>query len=86
MSPQELLADAKHANEMPEVPIDQSKPNFYLIGLKGPLLEEWRKQINNLGVKLVTHIQVYIYPKLQITSIAPEKTRRWTKNRRTKSR
>jgi subtilisin family serine protease len=35
---------------------NQSEPNFYIVQLKGPLLEEWRKQIKNLGVEFLAHI------------------------------
>nr|MBC7245292.1 S8 family serine peptidase [Chloroflexota bacterium] len=40
----------------PEPTIDRSKPNFYLIQLKGPLLEEWRRQLRQLRVQLLEYV------------------------------
>lgn len=40
----------------PAVPVDLSKPSFYLIQLKGPLMEQWREQLQNLGVELLEYI------------------------------
>ena len=39
-----------------EPQIDPSGPNFYLIQLKGPLMEKWRKELNDLGVELLEYI------------------------------
>jgi serine protease AprX len=39
--------------------IDQTKPNFYIIKFKGPLLDGWRRQIDNLGVRLIESIPYY---------------------------
>jgi serine protease AprX len=38
------------------LPVDLTKPNFYLIGLKGPLLEVWRKKLEELGVRFLEHM------------------------------
>ena len=39
-----------------EPSIDPSGPNFYLIQLKGPLMESWRQQIEDLEVDLLEYI------------------------------
>ncbi|MEJ2208836.1 MAG: S8 family serine peptidase [Anaerolineae bacterium] len=36
--------------------IDPSGPNFYLLQLKGPLMEGWRQQIDDLGIELLEYI------------------------------
>lgn len=36
--------------------IDHAKPNFYLIRLKGPLLEEWKQELKEQGVHLLEHM------------------------------
>ena len=36
--------------------IDDQKPNFYLIGLSGPLLEDLRAQLKNAGVELLEFV------------------------------
>ncbi|HKG88773.1 MAG TPA: hypothetical protein VKA95_10630, partial [Nitrososphaeraceae archaeon] len=36
--------------------IDEVQPNFYVIEVKGPLLKEWRSQIDEIGVKLLASI------------------------------
>ncbi len=41
--------------------VDRSKSNFYLIQLQGPLLEEWRKQLRSLRVKLLEYVPRYNY-------------------------
>lgn len=40
----------------PEPTVDRSKSNFYLIQLKGPLLEEWRQQLRQLRVQLLEYV------------------------------
>jgi len=40
----------------PEPTVDRSKSNFYLIQLKGPLLEEWRRQLRRLRVRLLEYV------------------------------
>jgi len=39
-----------------EPQIDPSGPNFYLIQLKGPLMQNWRQQLDDLGVELLEYI------------------------------
>jgi serine protease AprX len=39
-----------------EQPVNQNKPNFYLIQLNGPLLEQWRQQLENLDVKVLEYV------------------------------
>lgn len=36
--------------------VDDRGPNFYLIQLKGPLMERWRGQLDGLGVELLEYI------------------------------
>lgn len=36
--------------------IDENKPNYYLVGIRGPLLESWRNSLTNVGVKLIEHV------------------------------
>jgi serine protease AprX len=36
--------------------MDQNKSNFYVIELDGPLLKEWKQEINDLGVRLISSI------------------------------
>ena len=48
--------DSASNMEIPKDFVDGSKTNFYLIGLKGPLIEKWRKQISSLGVEFIAHI------------------------------
>ena len=51
-----------------EAEIDDRKPNFYLIRLSGPLMEEWRNQLSSAGVELLEYI-----PKNSYTSrLKPE--------------
>lgn len=38
------------------IPADMGAPNFYCISLRGPLLEEWRQQLDQLGVDLLEHM------------------------------
>ncbi|MGB9879726.1 MAG: S8 family serine peptidase, partial [Anaerolineae bacterium] len=40
----------------PKPTVDRSKSNFYLIQLKGPLLEEWRQQLRRLRVRLLEYV------------------------------
>jgi hypothetical protein len=50
------------AEAVAEQPIvDNEKPNFYIIQLKGPLLESWRQQLGNMGVILLEHIPTNSY-------------------------
>ena len=39
-----------------EESVDQTKPNFYLIQLDGPLLEQWRQQLEKLDVKVLEYV------------------------------
>lgn len=41
--------------------IDPTLPNFYLIGLKGPLLEKWRANLKQLGIELLQHVPQNYY-------------------------
>src|SRR5215204_1508961 len=50
------LLDRDLQFEAPMNVIDQNQPNFYILELKGPLLKEWRNQIDKNGVKLLTSI------------------------------
>jgi serine protease AprX len=36
-----------------EAPIDLTRPNFYLIQMSGPLLEQWRQSLTDLSVELL---------------------------------
>jgi serine protease AprX len=36
--------------------VDLTKPNFYLIALRGPLLEDWRNKLEQLGVRLLEYM------------------------------
>ena len=36
-----------------------NKPNFYIVKLKGPLLSEWKKQISELGVTIISSIPYF---------------------------
>ena len=36
--------------------VDLTKPNFYLIGLRGPLLEDWRNKLEEMGVRLLEYM------------------------------
>jgi subtilisin family serine protease len=38
------------------LPVDLTKPNFYLVGLRGPLLEDWHKKLQQLGVQLLEYM------------------------------
>jgi len=40
----------------PATEIDESGPNFYLVGLGGPLLEPWHMQLTQLGVTLLERV------------------------------
>ncbi|MGD8245420.1 MAG: S8 family serine peptidase, partial [Anaerolineae bacterium] len=42
-------------------PVDLTKPNFFLIRLRGPLMEEWRAQLRDLGVDLLEYIPLHNY-------------------------
>ncbi len=44
-----------------DLEIDEAKANFYLIQLSGPLVEDWRRQLEELGVRLLEHIPRYSY-------------------------
>lgn len=44
-----------------EQTIDPSGPNFYLIQLKGPLMESWRQQFADLGIELLEYIPYNAY-------------------------
>lgn len=37
--------------------VDRAKQNFYLIRIKGPLLEKWRQELKGCGVQLLEYIQ-----------------------------
>lgn len=39
--------------------MDTTEPNFYLIRLKGPLLEQWRQQLTDHGVQLIDYVPRY---------------------------
>jgi len=52
----------------PPPTIDYRKANFYLIRLKGPILEEWRQKLAQLGVKLLEYVPRYNYT----ARLAPE--------------
>ena len=65
-----VLASYGHVREMyedagdrfpTEPTIDFSGPNFYLIGLRGPLLEEWRRGFDELGVELLERVPLDSY-------------------------
>jgi serine protease AprX len=47
---------AEEQQQQQPVVVDQNNPNFYLIQLKGPLLESWRHELDNLGVKLLEYV------------------------------
>jgi serine protease AprX len=54
-----------------EATIDASGPNFYLIQLKGPLMETWRKQLDGLGVELLEYIPYNAYTaRLTVEQVA----------------
>lgn len=36
-----------------EAPLDLSRPNFYLIQMSGPLLEQWRQKLKDVGADLL---------------------------------
>jgi len=42
--------------ELPTFPDDHIKPEFYLIGITGPLVEEWRTELERQGIKLLEYI------------------------------
>jgi serine protease AprX len=44
-----------------EATIDFSGPNFYLIRLKGPLLERWRRRLRESGVELLERVPPNAY-------------------------
>lgn len=39
-----------------ELAIDWTRPNFYLIQLRGPLLEGWRQELDQLSVELLEYV------------------------------
>ena len=41
--------------------VDPSGPNFYLIQLKGPLMQSWREQLDGLGIELLEYIPHHAY-------------------------
>jgi len=45
----------------PLPPPDLTKPNFYIIRLSGPLLEEWRQGLERLKVQLLEYLPPYSY-------------------------
>lgn len=51
-----------------EQPNNPGKPEFYLIRLGGPLLEEWRQQLNELGVQLLEYVPPNNYTARLTTS------------------
>lgn len=52
-APSRLISEPVDSREQP---VDPNKPNFYLIQLRGPLLESWRQNLENLGVKVLEYI------------------------------
>ena len=54
-----------------EAPLDLTKPNFYLIQLAGPILEQWRDRLTALKVDLLEYI-----PRNNYTAkLTPEQVR-----------
>ena len=52
-------------------PIDLTRSNFYLIQLKGPLVEEWRTQLEAQSVTLIDYVPSYGYTaKLSPTQVS----------------
>ena len=51
---------------------DLSRPQYYLIGLSGPLLEEWRKDLTKLGVTLMECYPTGAYKALLDPDQVPE--------------
>jgi len=56
----EMYEDAGHSLSTGPT-IDFSGPNFYLIGLRGPLLEEWRREFDQIGVELLERVPLDSY-------------------------
>ena len=48
-----------HSNLKSVIESTDNKPNFYIVKLKGPLLSEWKKQINELGVTIISSIPYF---------------------------
>jgi serine protease AprX len=44
-----------------EQTIDPTGPNFYVIQLKGPLMQSWRQQLDDLGIDLLEYIPYNAY-------------------------
>ena len=43
-------------SKAPRPAVDRTKPNYYLIALKGPLLEDWRQELQGLRVSLLEYV------------------------------
>lgn len=41
--------------------IDETRTNIYIIKLKGPLFEEWRKQIESLGITIIESLPTFSF-------------------------
>jgi serine protease AprX len=41
--------------------VDIAKPNYYIIRLKGPLLEEWRDGLKKIGIQLLEYVKKNSY-------------------------
>jgi serine protease AprX len=52
--------------------IDFAGPNFYLIGLRGPLVEDWRQKFDELEVELLERVP----PSNYTAKLTPEKVQR----------
>ena len=44
-----------------EAAVDLGGPNFYLVQLSGPLLEEWRQKLKGVGVELLEYLPPHSY-------------------------
>jgi serine protease AprX len=45
----------------PLPPVDTTQPNFYLLRLRGPLLEQWRDELTKQNVHLLEYVPRYSY-------------------------
>ncbi len=71
-----LRRGVRPAGEMPSfaaeaAEVDDQKPNFYLIGLSGPLLEDWRTQLEKAGITLLE----FVPPGSYTARLAPAQAR-----------
>ena len=57
----QIRSKEKIRDIIPDFIPDLSKPNYYLIQLKGPLIEKWRAELKGLGVVLLEYIPTNYY-------------------------